>query len=781
MAAATVLALALLAGPAPAARGTSPTPPVPGAPDRLLDRPARGKAALQQLGGGVAEAARRNAMSRTHLERVLGRDRSAWLDTEGRMYFVDPPPTGTPPTTGQGLPPPGTDVFTLHSRPGAHTRIYLDFDGAEVSNTEWNVPTATTSGTPSGFYPGYSTDADPAFSATERDVVARTWAEVAEDYAPFKVDVTTEDPGNAGLQRSSSSDTDYGVRVLVTGADPATTSLCQGCSGIAYIGVFDEPTTAADPFPHQPAWVFASTLQNNPHFLADAVSHEVGHTFGLEHDGLAVPGQPVDPYYKQPGAWSPVMGAAYNPLTQWSDGDYPGADNHQDDLAVIAAHGAPLASDDHGGTPGTATALTGGPASETAGTIGSRSDVDVFQVPGCPSAVPVHVLPSDPGPDLDVALRVLDRSGAPTQPAAAPTGRLDATVTLPASAVASYVEVDGGGDTGYSDYGSLGRYTVAVEACGGTPPASTVPSAPVDVGAVPLDGQRAVELSWSPPASGAATVTGYVVQRPGLPDATLEATARTYLLTGLRGDTDYPYAVLAVNAQGSSVPAAGVAHTPVYPPSAPRSLVLSAGQPGQVRLAWTAPLDQGGAPFTGYEVQLTPLDPAGAPRAADRVGTSEGTSRAVGGLVEGRRYRLTVWALYDDGAGDPHVHGDPAVLDFGYPVPGPGTGSTAAPASRPGAPRIGRASPGRPGGRVTATARWSAARSGGAPVTAYKVVALRIGRTGAVVRRTGFTAAATARSKVVRLPRGRYRFTVAAANRVGTGRASARSGLVTAR
>jgi hypothetical protein len=33
----------------------------------------------------------------------------------------------------------------------------------------------------------------------------------------------------------------------------------------------------------------------------------------------------------------------------------------------------------------------------------------------------------------------------------------------------------------------------------------------------------------------------------------------------------------------------------------------------------------------------------------------------------------------------------------------------------------------------------------------------------------------------VRLPRGRYRFTVAAANRVGTGRASARSGLVTAR
>ena len=335
-------------------------------------------------------------MSRTHLERVLGGDRSARPDTEGRMYFVDPPPPGAPPTTGQGLPPPGTDVFTLHSRPGAHTRIYLDFDGAEVSNTEWNLPTATTSGTPSGFYPGYSTDVDPAFSATERDVVARTWAEVAEDDGTVQGRRDDRGPGGRGAaavvllrHRLRGAGAGHGAptrpRPRCARAAPASpTSVCS-----------TSPPPPRHPFPHQPAWVFASTLQNNPHFLADAVSHEVGHTFGLEHDGLAVPGQPVDPYYKQPGAWSPVMGAAYNPLTQWSDGDYPGADNHQDDLAVIAAHGAPLASDDHGGTPGTATALTGGPASETAGTIGPRGDVDVFQVPGCPSAVVVHVLPSD--------------------------------------------------------------------------------------------------------------------------------------------------------------------------------------------------------------------------------------------------------------------------------------------------------------------------------------------------------------------------------------------------
>ena len=645
-------------------------------------------------------------------------------------------------------------------------------------------------GTPAQAYAGYSSDSDPStFSTAERDVIVRTWAEVAEDYAPFQVDVTTQDPGDAKLRRSSTSDADYGMRVLVTGAAPSTTALCQACSGIAYVGVFDEPTTVDRPFVHQPAWVFASTLQDNPHFLADAISHEVGHTFGLDHDGVAVPAQAIDDYYQTPGTWSPIMGAAYNPLSEWSNGDYPNANNTQDDLAFIAAHGAPLASDDHGGSPWSATALAGGPASDTRGSIRSRSDVDVFKVPACTSPVAVHVSPDAPGPDLDVGVRVLHADGT-TMLVSAPAGRLDADVVVPARTSATYVEVDGTGDAGYSDYGSLGRYTLALGACAGAPPTATVPSAPLDVGADPVEGQRAVELSWSPPASGAATVTGYVVRRPGLADATLTAGARTYVLTALSGNTDYPYSVTAVNPQGEGVPSAAVAHTPAYPPSAPRSVTVSTGtQRGEALLGWAAPLDQGGGAFTGYDLQVTPLEPAGDPRPAERVAASEGTTRFVGGLVDGHRYRVTLWALYANGPDDPHSRGDPAVLDFAYaplpptvqqptdtPVPPP----TTRPNTRPGAPRIGPATPGVAGGRVTATARWSTAPSG-SPVTAYKVVALRMSTTGRVVRRTGFTAAAAARAKVVRLPKGRYRFTVAAVNRVGTGRASARSGLVAAR
>ena len=767
---AAALALALLPGPAPAARVTPPNLPAAAAPGGLLDRPAHGRAALEALGDRVGEAARRNHVSPGHLAEVLGEDGSAWLDTSGRMFYVDQPPTTAVPVAAEALPPAGTDVFTLHSRPTAHTRIYLDFDGAEVSNTGWNDASPEMAGTPAQAYAGYSSDSDPStFSTAERDVIVRTWAEVAEDYAPFQVDVTTQDPGDAKLRRSSTSDADYGMRVLVTGAAPSTTALCQACSGIAYVGVFDEPTTVDRPFVHQPAWVFASTLQDNPHFLADAISHEVGHTFGLDHDGVAVPGQAIDDYYQTPGTWSPIMGAAYNPLSEWSNGDYPNANNTQDDLAFIAAHGAPLASDDHGGSPWSATALAGGPASDTRGSIRSRSDVDVFKVPACTSPVAVHVSPDAPGPDLDVGVRVLHADGT-TMLASAPAGRLDADVVVPAGTSATYVEVDGTGDAGYSDYGSLGRYTLALGACAGAPPTATVPSAPLDVGADPVEGQRAVELSWSPPASGAATVTGYVVRRPGLADATLTAGARTYVLTALNGNTDYPYSVTAVNPQGEGVPSAAVAHTPAYPPSAPRSVTVSTGtQRGEALLGWAAPLDQGGGAFTGYDLQVTPLEPAGDPRPAERVAASEGTTRFVGGLVDGHRYRVTLWALYANGPDDLHSRGDPAVLDFAYaplpptvqqpadtPVPPP----TTRPNTRPGAPRIGPATPGVAGGRVTATARWSTAPSGGSPVTAYKVVALRMSTTGRVVRRTGFTAAAAARAKVVRLPKGRYRFTV---------------------
>ena len=49
------------------------------------------------------------------------------------------------------------------------------------------------------------------------------------------------------------------------------------------------------------------------------------------------------------------MGVGYSkPIAQWSRGQYAGADNTDDDLAKIAARGAPLPADDAGDSSATA-------------------------------------------------------------------------------------------------------------------------------------------------------------------------------------------------------------------------------------------------------------------------------------------------------------------------------------------------------------------------------------------------------------------------------------------
>lgn len=484
--AALVAAALLLLAPTQAFGDGSP---VPGGRPRVLTRAGHGAAVVAALGDKLPEVAATNRMSTTRLREILSTDPTAWVGQDGQVYYVEPAeqllgPVGT--VAGAATASyPESQTFALHSLPDSPHKIFLDFNGAYVGGTYWNV----SGGMQSRTYTGFSLDSDPTtFTSAEKAYIQTVWRIVAEKYAPFDVDVTTQDPGQAGYNRSSLIDTTYGDHVVITDDPGAVQDACGGtCSGIAMLGTFDDISTTTDYL--QPAWVFSSKTYGSAVLTAHTVAHEVGHTFGLNHDGVS--GGPA--YYEGQGNWFPIMGSSARGVGQWSKGEYTGANNTQDDVAVIAANGAPLRLDDHTDLLDlhllSDTLPTGGVAD---GVIGTRADTDVFTVAhNCTGDLTAKAIGVGPGASLDLKVTVLRADGTVVGSAdptsgqdaswpANPTG-MDASVTVPASNATYYVRVEGVGKgspstTGYSDYGSLGAYRLAISNCDGTMPATGTPA-----------------------------------------------------------------------------------------------------------------------------------------------------------------------------------------------------------------------------------------------------------------------------------------------------------------
>lgn len=445
-------------------------------PEQLLDRPRSGADAIKALGAKLAAAARDNDVSQAELRAQLLADKAVWLDNRGRRFVVEPTAANAP-TGSEAFTPTSSiadaDTFLLHSKPGSNRVIYLDFDGEVVQNTAWNKN--YTSGAAFTAAP-YDSDGVPSsFSAAELNVVKSVWQRVAEDYAAFDVDVTTQAPDPSAITRTDSSDQIYGTRALITN----TTTMYSSCScgGVAYIGTFD--VTSSHSY-YQPAFVFQRGLGTGAKNLAEAASHEVGHNLGLSHDGNA-----STSYYAGQGAWAPIMGVGYNkPITQWSRGEYSGANNTEDDIAVMQANGAPLRSDDYGNTVATAHAVSGATATLT-GRVSTAADVDAFAINAGAGSATLSVNPVATSPNLDLSLAVLDANGAQVavnDPAVTLVSRevasgMGATLTLDLSAGRYTVLVAGVGSgaaatTGYSDYASTGAYTLSASVA---PTTSTPP------------------------------------------------------------------------------------------------------------------------------------------------------------------------------------------------------------------------------------------------------------------------------------------------------------------
>ena len=209
-----------------------------------------------------------------------------------------------------------SSVPKLNTKPGARGLIYLNFEGETVTDPSWNN--------------GNTIIAAP--SPLNADGILEVIARVAEDYAPFDVAVSTirADYDKAAVRQR--------IKVIITPTDTAL----RGVGGVSFTGSWSDAgsSTRSSTIP---AWVFVSSPAKT---VAEIVSHEVGHTLWLSHDGfMNSRGITLSEYYTghgggidNPTSWAPIMGTSYNrSVTQWSQGEYAGANNDEDDLAMISS------------------------------------------------------------------------------------------------------------------------------------------------------------------------------------------------------------------------------------------------------------------------------------------------------------------------------------------------------------------------------------------------------------------------------------------------------------
>jgi hypothetical protein len=184
-------------------------------------------------------------------------------------------------------------------------------------------------------------------------------------------------------------------------------------------------------------------------------------------------------------------------VTQFSKGEYTGANNREDDLAVVQTQGLRLRADDHGNTAAASTWLGARQSYDVPGVVSTRTDADAvaFRL-DCTTDLTVRAAGIGSQTALDVSLRLLDASGrqvASASPASGhtrPSGSgpvstgMDAQVSVPGATGTYYAIVDGVGSGsaasgGWSDYGSLGQFRFTANGCpdatGAAEPAPTPP------------------------------------------------------------------------------------------------------------------------------------------------------------------------------------------------------------------------------------------------------------------------------------------------------------------
>ena len=328
-----------------------------------------------------------------------------------------------------------TDVFTkvprLASRPAAKVHMYLDFDGEQVMDPLWNG--------------GRLIDAKaPVYTEAQ---IREIWSIVAERYAAFNINVTTK------LEDYTNADINSRARAIFT----PTNGWRRGFGGIAMISSMRNAGKGVWSS-NIPCWVFTNML-SRLRSVGECAAHELAHTLSLTHDG-----KDKATYYTGQGDWAPIMGTTYNkPIAQWSKGEYTGANNTQDDIAIILSNkNVTFAIAQR-----TAPTLTFVNGIRATGVICNETDVSTYRTSISKSGKLTMMCTVPTYGALNIKLELVDLKGKVI--AASDTlNSLNTTTTVDVTPGVYTVRVQGVGEgdvktTGYTKYGSIGTFTLVTE------------------------------------------------------------------------------------------------------------------------------------------------------------------------------------------------------------------------------------------------------------------------------------------------------------------------------
>jgi hypothetical protein len=335
-----------------------------------------------------------------------------------------------------------TQVPIYDSYPAVAPVIFLDFDGHTVSGTGWNFD--------GPIYCGGS-----GLSSTQ---ITEVFNRVAEDYRPFTINVTTDST------RYLNAPPNQRTRVVIT----VTSDWYGSSGGVSFINSF----TWGD---NTPCFVFSALLGYKPRSIAEAASHEAGHTLGLRHQSTYDTNcVKISDYNTGAGtgelSWAPIMGEGYSRnLTTWYNGPSDlGCAEFQNDLDVITSsmNGIVYRSDYQPTSFNSAPLQTFTNNQFTASSIIVRNtDEDMFKFSLSSlhsfqlSAIPFNVGAANAGANLDLKVSLYN-SLEHLLNTYTSSSTLSVAVDTILAPGAYYFKVQGVGNNYAPDYAILGSYSV---------------------------------------------------------------------------------------------------------------------------------------------------------------------------------------------------------------------------------------------------------------------------------------------------------------------------------